>query len=425
MTTVLAHGCFDLLHLGHIRHLREAKGLGDWLIVSITPDEFVNKGIGRPLFTARERMEAIAALKFVNQCYVNDSPTGVSAIERHKPDIYVKGPDYANGVDPALKLEIEAVERYGGKFVTTKGEKIWSSSSLIKGETLSNEMLDYLANTTVSLKDIKDAFQKADELKIVFVGETIIDEYIYCKPTVGKPSKECCLAVVDLSGERFEGGVVAASKHGDWKAEVITSPQTIHKLRYIDVDFSRKLFESYSSTRMKPISIETSNADVVIVMDFGHGMIQEPIEADWLAVNAQSNAGNHGYNLITKYKRADYACIDDQELRLACGLQFADTNKMIKALPYENTIVTHGHEPTLAYNGSLVKVPTLTSHGLDTMGAGDAFLAVTAPLIAAGLNLEAAALVGNVAGAIKCSIMGHRRSVNRAEILQTLTALLA
>ena len=78
------------------------------------------------------------------------------------------------------------------------------------------------------------------------------------------------------------------------------------------------------------------------------------------------------------------------------------------------------------YDGTrIAKIPALVGHGIDTMGAGDAFLAVAAPLIAAGLEMEPAAFIGNIAGAIKCSILGHRRSVSRKEILQTAEALLA
>jgi len=65
------------------------------------------------------------------------------------------------------------------------------------------------------------------------------------------------------------------------------------------------------------------------------------------------------------------------------------------------------------------------AHGLDTMGAGDAFLAVAAPLVATGLEVEAAAFAGNVSGAIKTTIVGHRRNVRRNELIQTVEALLA
>ena len=88
---VLCHGCFDLMHPGHIRHFKAAKELGDILVVTITPDRFVNKGPGRPVFKAALRAESVAALECVNFAAVNKWPDPVETIKRLRPDIYVKG----------------------------------------------------------------------------------------------------------------------------------------------------------------------------------------------------------------------------------------------------------------------------------------------------------------------------------------------
>src|SRR6266700_3420126 len=407
---VLAHGCFDLLPLGHIRHLREAKALGDRLVVSVTADSYVSKGVGRPRFTAEQRLESILALECVDEGFISFSPNAVSAIETVKPSIFVKGIDYANGGDLALKQEIAAVEKHGGKFITTKSEK-WSSSRLINGETLPEAVTSYLdaARSRGFLAKIVDAFEKADKLTIAFVGETIIDEYRYVQ-ALGKPSKEPCLATVEIHSEWFKGGVAAAGLHGEWpKTKTITSEQKIYKTRYVDTAFFRKLFEVYSVQRLsftpqgrKEIYLSLDEAiktsDVVVVFDFGHGLIdklaRDMLEnAKFLAINAQSNAGNYGFNPVTKYKHADLICVDDPEARLALKDQFGKAEVMITQIaqfPGERAIITHGSQPTLTYDGTKVsRVPVFSSHGIDTMGAGDAFLAVTAPLVAVGLELEA------------------------------------
>ena len=93
---VLCHGVFDLLHIGHIKHFVEAKSLGDILVVTLTPDIYVNKGPNRPAFSEKLRIEAIAALNTVDYVALNQSPTAVSAIKKIKPNIYCKGPDYKN-----------------------------------------------------------------------------------------------------------------------------------------------------------------------------------------------------------------------------------------------------------------------------------------------------------------------------------------
>src|SRR3989338_4083399 len=93
---VQSHGVFDLLHIGHIKHFQAAKKYGDILVVTITPDCFVNKGPNRPRFTERLRAEAISALDCVDYVIINKWPTAVEAIQLIKPAIYAKGDEYKN-----------------------------------------------------------------------------------------------------------------------------------------------------------------------------------------------------------------------------------------------------------------------------------------------------------------------------------------
>ena len=89
---VLANGCFDYLHYGHLRHLQAASKLGDFLIVSVTNDEFVNKGPGRPMFPSYQRASMLRALRCVDEVILVDGL--LEALERTKPDILVKGKEY-------------------------------------------------------------------------------------------------------------------------------------------------------------------------------------------------------------------------------------------------------------------------------------------------------------------------------------------
>jgi rfaE bifunctional protein nucleotidyltransferase chain/domain len=137
---VHVHGVFDLLHCGHIRHLQEAKKLGGNLVVTVTSDRFVNKGPGRPVFTARERAEMLAALSCVDYVAINDAPNAVEAIEAIKPAIYIKRRVYEDetaDISGNMKLEREAVEHNGGRVVytntmthssTANNQSIWQST---------------------------------------------------------------------------------------------------------------------------------------------------------------------------------------------------------------------------------------------------------------------------------------------------------
>src|ERR1017187_1514605 len=93
-TIALCHGCFDLLHLGHMKHFEAAKKAADVVIVTITPDRYVNKGPGRPVFNEQLRMESIAALEAVSYVALNKWETAVKTIGLLKPTLYVKGQDY-------------------------------------------------------------------------------------------------------------------------------------------------------------------------------------------------------------------------------------------------------------------------------------------------------------------------------------------
>jgi sugar/nucleoside kinase (ribokinase family) len=148
-------------------------------------------------------------------------------------------------------------------------------------------------------------------------------------------------------------------------------------------------------------------------------------------VNTQSNSANHGFNLITKYRRADYLCIDAPEARLAVAEQHKDmeqiaSEQLPSVIDCSRFIITHGRHGCLTYDGEvgLRHIPAFTRRTIDTMGAGDAFLAVTAPMVKTGANLELVGFVGNAVGAIKVGIVGHRSSVERIALLKYLTALL-
>lgn len=124
---VLANGCFDILHAGHIEHLKEARSLGDKLVVSLTKDDDVNKGAGRPVNKWKDRATVLRALRFVNK--VIPSRSCVDAIRKVKPDIFVKGVDYLDS--ELLDAARSACDEVGAIIHITKTPK-FSSSEIIE-----------------------------------------------------------------------------------------------------------------------------------------------------------------------------------------------------------------------------------------------------------------------------------------------------
>jgi sugar/nucleoside kinase (ribokinase family) len=223
---------------------------------------------------------------------------------------------------------------------------------------------------------------------------------------------------------------------------------TTRKIRQIDSGPAlRKLFEVYHmddtpfdaelrATVDDLIRDRIRGADVVIVTDFGHGLIaRSTIDilvagAPFLAVNAQTNSANHGFNPVTRYPRADFICIDAPEARFAVNEKFATPQRLLDELlpsrmQCDRAIVTWGAQGCYArdQNGVVVHIPAFTRSAVDTVGAGDAFFAVAAPLAAAGGNMRDVAFVGNAAGAIKVGIVGHRSSVEKVPVLKYLSVL--
>ena len=129
-TIVLANGCFDLLHVGHVRYLAGAKALGDVLIVGINSDEHAHKlkGPGRPFLPQNERAELISALRCVDFVTIFDEPTVEELIRAIKPDFHAKGTDYS--IDSVPEREI--VRELGGKVAIVGDPKDHSSTRLIE-----------------------------------------------------------------------------------------------------------------------------------------------------------------------------------------------------------------------------------------------------------------------------------------------------
>jgi len=126
---VLANGCFDLLHVGHVRYLQAARRLGDLLIVGVNSDAAVRalKGEGRPLIPAEERAEIVAAFACVDYVVIFDDVTAAVLIDALRPDVHAKGTDYTSETVP----ERELVARYGGQVAIVGDEKRHSSRDLI------------------------------------------------------------------------------------------------------------------------------------------------------------------------------------------------------------------------------------------------------------------------------------------------------
>lgn len=215
---VMCHGAFDVLHYGHIMHFEEAKSQGDILIVSITTDKFISKGPNRPYFNEQIRCNTIASLGVVDFVVPSDSDVAISNIISIKPDIYCKGPDYKNNKEDItgnIKREINAIKKVKGNIYYTN-KKTYSSSKLINifSDSFNEGQKQFLnkIKSKHSLYYINNIIELLSKKKILVIGETIIDEYIFCK-AVGKSGKEPVLVLQKKNKERFLGGIGAVANN--------------------------------------------------------------------------------------------------------------------------------------------------------------------------------------------------------------------
>lgn len=480
---ILSHGVFDLLHPGHIKHFEFAKKKADVLVVTITKDKYVNKGPGRPVFNHRLRAESIAALECVDYVAVNEWPTAVETITKLKPSLYIKGSEYrdrAGDLTGKIYDEEKAIESVGGDIVFSD-EITFSSSQIINlyFSVYPKEADIFLKRfrSLYSSDSVIETIRGLKEMKVLVIGDAIVDEYHYCVG-MGKPPKSDIISTKYINEERFAGGALAVAKHvsnfckqvclvsaigtrNDYKDFITHSMgtniktkfffrddvPTVVKRRYLNPSFLTVNFE-VSFIDDVPIPRNTAKKvcayldkfindyDLVIAADFGHGFINQDIvktlctKAKFLAVNTQTNSANAGYNLITKYSRADYICIDEPEVRLAMHDKFSRLEdlmlKLKEKLRCGNIIITRGHLGAMVYEKSkgFSSIPVFSKEIVDRVGAGDAFLSLTAPVVSKGFPLELVGFIGNVAGALAVLIVGNRKSIEPVPLYKFITTLL-
>ncbi len=483
---VLCHGVFDLVHPGHIIHFEQAKKMGDVLVVSITASKFVRKGPGRPYFDDEMRMKELAAIEYIDYVMLSEGYTVDDIIESVEPDIYVKGQEYAKedaDITGKIREERELVERHGGHIAYTGGQ-VFSSTKLINTAMsgLPEDVLRYMGSfrEKYSMDDIIEYADKANKLKVLVVGDLIIDKYTYCN-IQGLMSKDTAYSARLKSSEEYLGGSAAIARHlasfvddltfmtiignekdkkdlieselsGKMRLELVTSDvfPTIVKHRYLSRNQKREEYRKiFVITNIpeendledkdrvefkKKLKSKIADYDVVFVCDFGHGLIDEETiriieeKAKYMVLNCQTNSSNYGLNIITKYHRADAFTIDQKELKLAFPECALDEEKGLAKLHDHlggNGWLTRGSAGAYQIEGDKISdCPAFTLNVKDTIGAGDAFYALAGLFAAAGAPTDMGMLMGNIGGALGANIVGNKESIEKVNAMKYASTLM-
>ncbi|MDR1160324.1 MAG: PfkB family carbohydrate kinase [Syntrophomonadaceae bacterium] len=487
-TVGLCHGVYDLLHPGHIIHFEEAKKQCDILVVSVTAEDFVRKGPGRPYFDNDLRIKFLCSLAIVDYVTLSENYTAADVIKAVKPDYYIKGGEYSHPNDDItgkIDEETALAESFGGQAYFTSGA-VFSSTRLLNKNfpVLTPELKEWMAEfgKKYSFGDVKEAVEAFKTLKVLVVGDVIIDDYTFCSVN-GLMSKDRGYSTTYTYQERYLGGALAVARHiaqfsgnvticsamgnetdihslmlnslsKDMKIDVEYADgiSTIVKQRYIFENEKRDTIEKLFSVNRLPersvyqdlleakmiekLSGVIEGFDLVVIADFGHGLLTPGLrdflqkKSIFTALNCQTNSTNYGFNLINKYHRADVFSLDQKELRLA----LADNAQSDEALLLKlwerfgknSAFLTRGAYGAMAAATASVVIncPAFTLTVKDTVGAGDAFFALAALSAKQGLPPDLSVFLSNMAAALATNITGNKEAISQAGVLKYAKTLM-
>ncbi|MBU0640127.1 MAG: adenylyltransferase/cytidyltransferase family protein [Planctomycetes bacterium] len=212
-TIVQCHGCFDIVHPGHIRYLQFARRLGDVLVVSLTGDAEVSKGPDRPYIPQELRAENLAALEFVDWVVIDPRPTACELLATLRPDVYVKGREYATASDPRFLREREVVERQGGRVVFHSGDVIFSSTRLLESMGRDEQVNEHRLRAFCERSGIDEPTLSATlggfaGVRVVVVGDLFRERYVLCDASSAADDAPV-LALQKLDTADYWGGAAA------------------------------------------------------------------------------------------------------------------------------------------------------------------------------------------------------------------------
>lgn len=402
---VHCHGCFDIVHPGHVRHLRFARAQGDILLVTITADGQIAKGDGRPLIPQELRAENLAELDCVDWVFIDEHPTAERLLEFVQPDFYIKGAEYEFNDDPRFERERSTVERHGGRVVFSSGDVVFSSTALIAAmehaiDPYHKRLTELTQDDRLGLSTLSAILAKTRDQRVVVVGETIRDTYVLCdQPDVAGEGP--MLSLRPIERRTYEGGAAIVARHAAALGAQVTLVTAMPKdasservrccLRGEGVELCelpirtplpektrylvgpQKLFkvdevvpmglDSAQRDRLIALAVEAAGdgVDAAIITDFGLGLLTAPLTKRLcealrpLAGVLAGDVSGRKASLRTM-RNMDLLCPSERELRETIG-DFdiglpAATWRLMQSTKARNVIVTLASEGLIAFEPS-------------------------------------------------------------------------
>lgn len=451
-------GNFNILHPGHLRLFRFAAELGGRLVVGINPDDAEGVSIEQDL-----RVEGVRAIGAVHESIALEE-SAERFIARLRPEYVVKGREY-QALDNS---EQPIVDQYGGALIFSSGEVRFSSMELLQSEYVTvrhsgiRKPVDYPRRNGFQIADLAEALEKFRGLKVVVIGDLMVDEYINCDP-LGMSREDPTLVITPVESKRFVGGagIVAAHARGlgasvkfisvagqdepaefarqelrghGVEAEILTDatrPTTL-KQRYrawgktlLRVNHLRQLSISPALQEQLAATAEAAlrEADVLLFADFNYGCLPQPVvdrlvafgQARSIMMAADSQASSQMSD-ISRFKGMSLVTPTEHEARLALHENEAGlvviADRLQRAAEAENVLITLASEGLLIHapqNGAYRtdRLPAFNTAPKDVAGAGDSLFVCAALALRAGVDIWRAAYLGALAAACQVSRVGN------------------
>lgn len=469
---VFVSGNFNIVHPGHLRLFQFARECGDFLVVGVN-DQHPEK---LPVSSAM-RLEGVRAISLVDYAFLlREAPE--SFIARLKPAVVVKGREFEGRDNP----EQAAVAAYGGKLLFSSGEVRFSSLELLRHEYLQPNLSairkpeDYPRRHGFSLSELKSHLARFDGMRVLVVGDLIVDEYVDCEP-LGMSREDPTIVVTPLQSRRFVGGagIVAAHARGlgaqvDYvglagvdpvaafarerlehygvRAVIVgdeTRPTTLkqryraggHTLLRVSHLRQHAARTAIAAEIRAAVEARLPATDLLIFADFNYGCLPQPLVETLIASGqsrgvpmvADSQASSQvgdvsrftGMRIITPTEHEARLALRDWSSGLAV---LADALR--RKARAEHVVITLGAEGLLVYgsNGSdwdTDRLPAFNTAPRDPAGAGDSLLACTAMALAAGADIWQSVYLGSLAAACQTARVGNT-PLTRSELLAEIEA---
>jgi len=468
LRTAFVSGNFSVLHPGHIRLLRFAAESADRLVVAVHPD-----GAPGAFGPEEDRLAAIRSLSMVDDAFVLDAPL-CDVLDRLKPDVVIKGKEYETRLNP----EQSVVESYGGKLLFSSGEMRLSPQAVfnVTGAEFSTirKPDEFPRRHGFDLADLKSALDVVAGLRVLVVGDVIVDTYVNCDP-VGMSQEDPTLVVTPVEESTFIGGagIVAAHAQGmgaqvrfisvvgaDDQARFaretlkaygveahllvdVTRP-TPHKRRYrargktlLRVNQLRQhaVDKDLSAAMLDAAKAHMASTDLLLFSDFNYGCLPQSLVNSLVdlakehgVVMAADSQASSQLSDISRFKGMDLITPTEREARLA--LQDFESGLVIVAEELQrkanarHVLITLGEEGLMAFGPKAGEyradlLPAFNVSPRDVAGAGDSLFTTTAMALRAGVDFWQGAYLGALAAACQVSRIGNtplRGDDLRAEI---------